>query len=100
MAYFDFAKKNNRGPQKLEDLKPFAQGVDLQQSAKSADGTDFVIVWNVDFHKYPANAMPIVIYELMPHEGIRFVSDTHQVSALSEADFKKAKFPEGHTPAS
>jgi len=101
MAYFEFTKKNNRPPKSLDDLKPFAPGVDLTQVTKSSDGSDFVIVWGVDFRQYAAPAtMPIVIYEAAPHEGFRFVSDTHNVMTLSEADFKKAMFPPGHSPAS
>ncbi len=103
-AYFAYTQKNNRPPKKLDDLKSTVQPpeVDLQQITKSSDGTDFVIVWDVDYRKYPPDGMPIVIYEAQPNsEGFRFVSDTHNVTTYTEADFKsKAKFPEGHTPAS
>jgi hypothetical protein len=103
-AYFKYTQKNNRPPEKLDDLKSVVEpsNVNLEEISKSTNGIDFIIVWGVDYRKYPPDGMPIVIYEAQPNsEGFRFVSDTHNVTTFTEEDFKaKAKFPEGHTPAS
>lgn len=102
VAYWQYNQKNKRPPQKLDDLKPFVDAsINLEEMAKSSDRLDFVIVWGVDPQKYlnTPGGMPIIIYEAKSHDGLRFVCKFNDVEPLSEEDFKKSKFPEGHTPA-
>ncbi len=101
-AYIQATQKNNRPPQKLEDLRPFVHpSINLEQIAHSEnDNQDFVIVWGVDFRTAgQQGGMPIVIYERTGLNGERYVCQFNDVQIFNEEQFKAAKFPDGHTPS-
>lgn len=99
-AYLQATMKNNRPPQKKEDLLPYLKHYPAPEEIfkSSEDGEEYVILWNVDFRK--VNGMPILAYEKTGSRGQRYVLQLRDVTLLPEDEFRKAPFPPGHQPPS
>lgn len=99
-AYTAAITKRGKPPAGPDDIKPFLPaGVSVEDALRSPrDGQPFVVLWGADPRK-GMDVKPLVIaYEPQGKDGRRMVFTAMGVFAMSEAGFKEARFPEGHTP--
>lgn len=108
-AYTQASVKLGRPPTGPEELIEFLQvtgGSPAAEILRSPhDGENYVIVWNVDFRQLAmsgANVNDVIIaYEKRGKNGSRYVmKPPSHVTQISDLEFKSAKFPPGHQPAS
>lgn len=100
-AYSRAAARTGHPPAKPADLKPFLpEGEDVERLLISPrDGQPYVILWGVDSRPGKGGPTPLVIgYEKKGKNGIRFVFLDMGVVSMTDGDFAKANFPQGHKP--
>lgn len=104
IAYIQATEKLNRAPANLKDLMPFLkdQGDPDQLLKSPGDGENFVIVWNVDHRAYASKGeqLPVIVYEKTGSDGMRYVLRVNRTLRLTNEEFQKAPFPQGHKPPS
>ncbi len=107
LAYKDAQTKLDRPPKNAEELKPFLRDFgnpdDLLVSGN--DGEPYVIVWGADAGRGgPTDykqMFPILAYERKGKRGMRAVTDIRgRPMMVSEQDFLKLTFVQGHKPSS
>ena len=99
-AYGAAIAKRGKPPAGPDDIKPFLPaGVSVDDALRSPrDGQPFVVLWGAD-PRTGMDAKPLVIaYEPQGKDGRRMVFTAMGVFAMSDAGFREARFPEGHTP--
>jgi hypothetical protein len=92
--------KRGKPPAGPDDIEAFLPaGVSVDDALRSPrDGQPFVVLWGAD-HRKGMDVKPLVIaYEPQGKDGRRMVFTAMVVFAMSEAGFKEARFPAGHTP--
>ena len=107
VAYAQAAVQFRRPPQKRDDLLVALQGEPGQPSPADIlkspnDGEEYVIVWGVNFRELGikrGNVDVVIAYEKRGRDGKRYVlKPPTQVIEMTDAEFKAASFPPGHTP--
>lgn len=99
-AYNAALAKRGKPPAGPDDIVPFLpKGVSPEDALRSPqDDQPFVIIWGADPRK-GMDVNPLVIgYEAQGKNGRRMVFTAMGVFTMTDARFKEARFPEGHTP--
>lgn len=100
-AYHAAAVRTGRPPRTPADLAPFLPaGEDVDALLASArDGRPYVIFWGVDPRPGKAGPSPVVVgYERTATAAARFVFLDMGVVLMTDQEFAKAAFPNGHMP--
>ena len=104
-AYMQYISQKKTLPTGPKDLLPLlkAAGDPEAMLRSDRDNQPLVICWGVDTRRPPswATSTPVLGYEKQGVSGSRYVlymSHGMRVKLMSEAEFRKASFPPGHTP--
>lgn len=99
-AYNAYISRTGKGPERLEDLKPFLEKeTNIQQLANSPnDGQPYVIIWGVNHLKNPSPQPIVIAYEKTGKGGTRFVFTSVGILEMSEEEFNNAQFANNHKP--
>ena len=98
-AYSKATRTLGHPPKNRAELEPFLKELGDPEKilVSPRDGAPYVIVWNVDLRP-GKGPIPIFAYETRGKDGGRFTSNGRIIVKMSDAEFEKAKFPQGHRP--
>ena len=92
-----------RPPRSIEELQPIFKKASIEDPtsmlSSTRDGQPYVIIWGLDLAgRYNGTDVPFA-YEREGLDGVRLVINcSHQIEEVSEEDFAKLNWPEGHKP--